>query len=70
MKVKYADFEQVTRSRTLPGPVASRTELAEVARILASSVFPLRKPIRLLGISMSNFEFAGFERGPQIAFEF
>jgi DNA polymerase-4 len=70
VKVKYADFEQITRSRTLPGAVASRTELAEVARILVSSVFPLRKPIRLLGISMSNFEFAGFERGPQMAFEF
>jgi DNA polymerase-4 len=58
VKIKYADFEQVTRSRTLPHPVASRAELAEVTRELVSSVFPLRKAIRLLGVSMSNFGFA------------
>jgi DNA polymerase IV len=70
VKVKYADFEQVTRSRTLPHPVASRAELAEVGRDLVASVFPPRKAIRLLGVSMSNFAFAGLEIEPQMAFEF
>ena len=70
VKVKYADFEQVTRSRTLPHPGASRAGLAEVSRELVGSVFPLRKAVRLLGVSMSNFAFAGLEVGPQMALEF
>jgi DNA polymerase-4 len=70
VKIKYADFEQITRSRTLPRPIASRVELAGVGRDLAAGAFPLRKPIRLLGISMSNFEFAGPAESPQKAFEF
>ncbi|HJS88116.1 MAG TPA: DNA polymerase IV [Acetobacteraceae bacterium] len=70
VKVKYADFEQVTRSRTLPHPVASRAELAEASRDLIGGVFPLRKPIRLLGVSISNFGVAGLEAGPQMAFAF
>jgi DNA polymerase-4 len=70
VKIKYADFEQITRSRTLPRPIASRVELGGVGRDLVASAFPLRKPIRLLGISMSNFELAGPAESPQKAFEF
>lgn len=55
VKVKYADFTQVTRSRTSPGQVDSRAVLAEIAVELVRSVFPLRKKIRLLGVTVSNF---------------
>ena len=70
VKVRYADFEQVTRSRTLAHQVESRAELAAVADELLGSVFPLRKLIRLLGVSMSNFEAAGDAALSQMMFAF
>jgi DNA polymerase-4 len=66
VKVKYADFEQITRSRTLPQTIASKGEFAEVGRDLVASVLPLRRPVRLLGISMSNFGNVEQENGPQM----
>lgn len=70
LKVRYADFEQITRSRTLPHPVASRSELEAVAAGLLAGVLPLRKPVRLLGVAMSGFETAGDRDGPQMMFTF
>lgn len=70
VKVRYADFEQVTRSRTLAHQVKSRAELASLADELLGSVFPLRKPIRLLGVSMSNFEAGGDAALSQMMFAF
>jgi DNA polymerase-4 len=70
VKIKYADFELITRSRTLPRPVANRAELAEIGRGLLASTFPLRKPIRLLGVSMSSFDVGEPETELQGAFEF
>jgi len=54
VKIKYADFQIVTRSRTLPGPVASREELARTSVELVRTIFPLEKRVRLLGVSLSN----------------
>ncbi len=68
VKVKYADFEQITRSRTLPEVLASRPEFIAVSRDLVAGVFPLRKPIRLLGVSMSNFQTAIRQDRPQRRF--
>mgnify|MGYP001194544866 CR=1 FL=1 len=56
VKIKYADFLQVTRSRTLPAPVASRKQLHEVSVSLVQSVYPVRLGIRLIGVSISKFE--------------
>ena len=55
VKVKYADFTQVTRSRTMPAPIDSQAELHRLAKKLARTVFPLRLPVRLLGVSISSF---------------
>ena len=54
VKIKYADFQIVTRSRTLPAPVASRDELARTSVALVRTIFPLEKRVRLLGVSLSN----------------
>jgi DNA polymerase IV len=70
LKVRYADFEQITRSRTLPNQITSRAELAAIAEGLLLGVFPLRKPIRLLGIAMSTFDTTGDREGPQMMFAF
>jgi len=54
VKIKYADFQIVTRSRTLPEPVASREILEQTSVELVRTIFPLQKKVRLLGVSLSN----------------
>ena len=49
VKIKWADFQQCTRSRTCPGPVASRADLHAASLALVRSVFPVPKGIRLVG---------------------
>ena len=56
VKVKYADFRQVTRSRTLPSPVDSRAMLDEVAIRLVRTLYPPRAGIRLIGVTLSNLD--------------
>jgi len=53
VKVKYNDFHQITRSRTLTDALDCREALEEVSLDLARSVFPLERPIRLLGVTLS-----------------
>jgi DNA polymerase IV len=54
LKVKFQDFQQITRSRSIPRGVESRDELATVAIELLGPLFPTRRGIRLLGVSLSN----------------
>ena len=54
VKIKYADFQIVTRSRTLSEPVSSREILERTSIELVRTVFPLEKRVRLLGVSLSN----------------
>ena len=56
VKVKYADFRQVTRSRTLLSPVDSRAMLDEVAIRLVRTLYPPRAGIRLIGVTLSNLD--------------
>jgi DNA polymerase IV len=53
LKVKYADFEQITRSRSLTGEVESRSVLEQISLELLSALFPIRKGVRLLGVTLS-----------------
>lgn len=54
LKVKYADFQQITRSRTAASPITCQTDFEQVATGLLGAIFPTRKGIRLLGISLSS----------------
>jgi DNA polymerase-4 len=56
VKARYADFRIVTRSRTLGAPVTDRAVLHETSLALVKSLFPLRNPIRLIGVTLSGFE--------------
>ena len=53
LKVRFADFRTITRSRTEPAPTALSTEIANIARELIAPV-DVTKGIRLLGISGSQ----------------
>ena len=55
VKIKWADFEQSTRSRTLEAPVETKERFCEVAIDLVRSVFPPRKGVRLVGVTLANF---------------
>lgn len=55
IKVKYADFQIVTRSRTLAHPVDDFGVLEEQAVSLFRTLVPLEKGIRLVGVTLANF---------------
>ena len=63
LKVKFADFQVITRSRTAEIPVQSAADLQEVAAALLHPLFPPAKGIRLLGVTLSNLNGPGDARG-------
>ena len=65
VKVKFADFRQITRSRSHAGALADRAQLRQASLDLVRSVYPPRKGIRLVGVTVSNFG-AGQEAGPEL----
>jgi DNA polymerase-4 len=56
VKVKWADFQQATRSRSLASPVSDQHTLRRTSLDLVRSVYPPRTGIRLVGVTLSNFE--------------
>lgn len=56
VKAKYADFRQVTRSRTHPKPVRDPSDLRATAIELVRTLYPLVRGVRLVGVTVSNFE--------------
>ncbi|KSB91674.1 DNA polymerase IV [Caulobacter vibrioides] len=55
VKIKYADFQQATRSRSLPDTIAEADTLRHLVHSLVRSVYPLRTGVRLLGVTVSSF---------------
>lgn len=60
LKLRWADFRTVTRSRTLPHATTSTTQLGEVATELFAEAWD-GAPIRLLGVRLS-----GLQEGEQL----
>lgn len=54
IKVRYNDFETLTRSHTLDGPTDSGVEVARHAKVLLARVDPSRG-VRLLGVGVTGF---------------
>jgi DNA polymerase-4 len=54
LKVKYRDFQIVTRARSLDRPVAGCDEFLETGAALLRALLPPLKSIRLLGLGLSN----------------
>ncbi|MBC2669686.1 DNA polymerase IV [Novosphingobium piscinae] len=70
VKVKWADFRQSTRSRTLAAPIASRAELHALSLALVQGLFPLPQGIRLVGVTLSALgTTASDPAAPQLALE-
>jgi DNA polymerase-4 len=59
LKLRSADFQTLTRARSLPRAVAGAAEFAAMGRDLLDALLPLRQPVRLMGITLSALESAG-----------
>ena len=53
LKVKFANFQQITRSRTGQTQIGTLSELEQLGYALLEPLFPVARGIRLLGISLS-----------------
>jgi DNA polymerase IV len=62
LKVKFANFQVITRSRTGQMQVRTRDQLEELGNALLEPLFPVAKGIRLLGISLSSLAAEEAER--------
>ena len=56
LKMKYTDFQTMTRAKTVDHPVADKAEFSALARTLLDEVLPLPMPIRLMGLTLSKLE--------------
>jgi DNA polymerase IV len=55
LKIKYANFQQITRSRSCAEPIPSRTMIEQFSLDLLQPHFPPPRGVRLLGVTLSNF---------------
>ncbi|MBV8589139.1 MAG: DNA polymerase IV [Acetobacteraceae bacterium] len=57
VKVKFADFRQVTRSRSFATVIMHHELLRQASVDLVRTLLPVAKGIRLLGVMVSNFDY-------------
>jgi DNA polymerase-4 len=70
LKVKYADYQQVTRSKTLPQPIQGVDLILQLAEELLQLTEVDHKQVRLLGLALSNLGSEGSEEYIQLSFRF
>ena len=56
VKVKFGDFRQITRSRSHAGVVDDHAQLRHASLDLIRSIYPPERGIRLVGVTVSNFD--------------
>jgi len=56
LKVKFNDFEIISRSRSVPAAVSSRSDLERLSIALLQDEMPLPKPVRAPGVSLSSLQ--------------
>lgn len=55
LKLRYADFTTITRSRTVSAPVSTAPQITDIIALLLTGLMPLRQGVRLLGVTLSGF---------------
>lgn len=70
LKVKFADFRLITRSRSVVVPFASLDEFAGLAEDLLAAIFPVERGIRLLGVTLSSLGEEEPKQEPQLNLQF
>jgi DNA polymerase-4 len=66
VKVKFADFRQVTRSRSFSTVIARQDLLRQASVELARTLLPTARGVRLLGVTVSNFDSAPAEADDEL----
>jgi DNA polymerase-4 len=56
VKIKYANFQQITRSRSCAEAIVSRAMIEQFSLDLLQPHFPPPRGVRLLGVTLSNFD--------------
>ena len=54
LKIRFADFTTINRSKTLPLPIDTTHEIYEIAKVLYEALSIGRARIRLVGVSLEN----------------
>ena len=54
LKVKFADFQQITRSKSVSDAIDSLADIERLSLGLLEPLLPIEKGVRLLGISLSS----------------
>jgi len=58
LKIKFADYQQITRSKTMAAAVGKAEAINQVAKELLAAISLEGRSVRLLGISLSNLDCA------------
>ena len=66
LKVKFADFQIITRSHTSVRPLAERATFAAISAELLAAEFPMPKKVRLIGVSLSSLGGSASDDDPQM----
>lgn len=70
LKIKFADFESITRSRTSQLPILEAQLLAKISYEMLHALLPMPKGVRLMGVSLSNLTFEDEMIGRQLTLSF
>jgi DNA polymerase IV len=61
VKIRYSNFQTITRSRTLPAPTCFDKEIFDVVSALLRQNLTRSKAVRLLGVSASALQRSGWQ---------
>ena len=64
LKMKYTDFQIMTRAKSVTHWIEDKAEFAELGRALLEEAMPLPMPIRLMGLTLSNLDNGADEAEP------
>lgn len=56
LKVKFTDFQTMTRAKSVTQPIGDKQVFADVSRALLEEALPFPMPIRLMGLTLSKLE--------------
>ena len=54
LKVKYADFRQITRSKSCVDFLSGKAQFGDMGRELLAQLLPVETGVRLLGLTLSG----------------
>jgi DNA polymerase IV len=69
LKVKYADFQQVTRSQSFHPAINNAEQIYSISKNLLSRTEAGKRKVRLLGVGMSSFEDSSTQENQLIQME-